>query len=250
MINFTFTANTQLEYAKVLLPASNRYAPVLFVPQMNCVVASDDGMRLMEFAGGGRATAEVADGGFIDGTPLKLIPAYCYDIDHRGVKCLQLGYRDISNDYIKDDSNHLTAHILVNQRTNAVTAISETPLAPRHDGEYAAIICHQPSDIYPYHYSMLVGCHVNVLHHNPHLNLTGAFNQDTLRIECHAHTNRNTQYFVLEDSMISSSDFRYQLFTCSKTNKEPSYLVSSVDWHIVNEETATMPIFMSSHPTY
>lgn len=250
MLKFTFTTNTtKLELAQVFLPSSNRHVAVIFLPEMNCVVASDNGMSLMEFAGGAMATKEVVRGGFVDGTPLNLIPAFVISDPDEATKCLLLGYRDISNDYEKDDNHVVTAHVLVNRRTLAVTMISENPLEPRNQYEYATIICHKTNDMYPSNYPMLIGCHINQLHHNPHLHLSGTYNKSTCRIECNARVNHNNQYFVLEDSMLKTNPFRYQLFTCSAKDKEPAYLFNAYQWHVINEDTADLPIFMSSHST-
>lgn len=249
---FYHSVNSVLQFAIILLPRSNKRVSVIYLPELQCVVASDDGMRLMEFAGGAKATKEVVNSGFTNGALLKLFPAYIIENEPNKTPLLALGYRDISIDYKKGGDNAINAHVLVNRHSLAVTAISTKPLAVRNEHEYATIIKHHPVDIYPNHYDMLIGCHIDQLNHQNYYHLNGTFNPNTQYIECVTYIRRNNNqamYFVIDDTAIKgASRNRYKLFSCSKTHKHPSCWNASVHWHYVNEEAPDFPLFMSSLP--
>lgn len=249
---FYHQASTVLQYATVFLPLSNKHVSVIYLPDMQCVVASDDGMNLMTFSGGASATKEVVNGGFVDGTLLKLFPVYSIGDDDNATPKLGLGYRDVSVGYKQGGDNSVQANALVNRHTQAVTAVSLNALEPRNEHEYPTVIKHHPVDIYPHYYDILIGCHIDQMRHQNYYHLIGTYNPNTQYIECVTHIRRNNNqamYFVIEDAIKVKHRDRYQLFSCSKTHKHPSCWNASVHWHYVNETAPHLPLFMSSIPT-
>ncbi|WP_318515539.1 hypothetical protein [Photobacterium leiognathi] len=243
MFKILFNSLVTLSFVRVFLPKSNKHVPAIFLPEHNAVVANDSGMGLLEFAGGAQAIKDVIKSGFAEGTQLKLIPAYLVDkIGDLEINVVRLGYCEPLMDYTKADNQEVEAHVLVSNLTKSVIAVSSEKLEPKNNLQYASSISFEDSQFCnAAHLPYLVGCHIDQLHHNPHLHLNGNFSIVRQRIEF-VH---GKQRFALEDSKLNDK-FRYQLFTTCQ-NFEPEYLFNGYHWHCINEDKNDMPLFMSSH---